>query len=283
MGRYYALHDGELRDVSDAIRDHYAPKGPSDSVPDKPVSRAVALADKLDLLLAFFGIGEKPTGSGDPYGLRRAALGVIRILLENRLELPLLQLLKKAGEPLSEKPNPREILAFIIDRLRVKLRAEGARYDVLDAVLEAGGEGTPNDELVTILDRSAALRELLGTRNGEDLLTAYRRASNILTIEDRKDGPHRDLPNGSLFRTAEERELARALQTVEPEILDYLTRSHFSEAMEAMARLRGPIDGFFEKVTVNVPDPELRRNRLYLLNSIRETMDFAANFSRIQA
>jgi len=281
MGRYYALHDGEPSVVADAIRDHYAPKGPNDAVPTAPVSIAVALADKLDQLAGFFAIGEKPTGSGDPYALRRAALGVIRIILDRKLRLPLRSLLAEAlagfGVP-SDAASIDEVLAFIIERLRVQLRAEGARHDVMAAVFEA----RPDDDLLRLIRRTDAVAALLGTSDGADLLTAYRRAANILRIEERKDGPFRDPPSYDLLQAPEESELLEARDRLSPMIRQQLEAEDFSGAMVTMAQLRDPLDPFFDRVTVNAPDPELRRNRLCLLNSVRATMGQVADFSKIE-
>ncbi len=298
MGRYYALHDGEPPAIADAIRDHYAPRGASDAVPDAPVSIAVALADKLDLLAGFFYINERPSGSGDPYALRRAALGIIRIVRESGLRLHLLPLLNKAVNQIRSR-KPREgnqltivqefdgqeidliafdILDFLADRLRVQLRADGARHDVLAAVFAAGAD----DDINRLLARTEAVAALLGTDDGANLLTAYRRAANILRIEDRKDGPHEGGADSAAFRTDEERAIAKAAGRLATELPAMLQAESFGEAMRAMSRLRPPLDAFFDKVTVNAPEPELRRNRLRLLSSVRSTMDRVADFSRIE-
>jgi glycyl-tRNA synthetase beta chain len=281
MGRYYALHDGEDRLVADAIRDHYAPKGPGDAVPASPVSIAVALADKLDQLAGFFAIGEKPTGSGDPYALRRAALGIIRIIRENRLRLNLLPLIEAAGAGYHQHGvhpvPPSEILEFLAERLRVQLRTEGARHDVLTAVFAAGSD----DDITRLLARADAVAGLLGSQNGIDLLAAYRRAANILRIEDRKDGPHTAAPNPDLFAEPAELDLNHALNAMQ-DVDHLLAQEDFAAAMAAMARLRAPMDAFFEKVTVNAPQPELRRNRLSLLHRMRSAVDRVAAFSRIE-
>ena len=268
MGRYYALHDGEPAAVADAARDHYAPKGPSDAAPETPVSIAVALADKIDQLTAFFGIGEKPTGSGDPYALRRAALGIIRIVTERGLRLKLSALL--GGNV--------EVLEFLAERLRIQLRAQGARHDVMAAALGAGVE----DDFVRLLARAEAVAALLGTEDGANLLAAYRRAANILRIEEKKDGPHGQPPDPALFELDEERALAATLDAIEPQIRNNLTAEAFGPAMSAMARLRAPLDAFFDKVTVNDPRQDIRRNRLRLLFRVRATTDLAADFSKIE-
>ncbi len=272
MGRYYALHGGEAPAIGDAIRDHYAPKGPNDPVPSAPLSITVALADKLDQLAGFFAIGEKPTGSGDPYALRRAGLGVIRIIRDNRLRLPLIPLLKQTAGPSAE------ILDFLAERLRVQLRAEGARHDVLAAVFAAGAD----DDIVRLLSRTDAITALLGTEDGANLLTAYRRAANILRIEERKDGPHDGPPDPDLLRQPEETALADALEAL-TETDHLLAREDYPAAMAAMARLRAPLDAFFDRVTVNAPEPELRRNRLRLLARVRAAMNRVADFSKIES
>ncbi|HET8995095.1 MAG TPA: glycine--tRNA ligase subunit beta, partial [Acetobacteraceae bacterium] len=285
MGRYYALHDGEPHEVADAIRDHYAPKGPADAVPSAPVSIAVALADKLDQLAGFFAIGEKPTGSGDPYALRRAALGVIRIIRENGLRLKLLPLIEEAGRNVHrhgvEPATAQDILDFLAERLRVQLRGDGARHDVLAAVFAAKGEQGADDDVVRLLARTDAVAALLGSEDGANLLTAYRRAANILRIEERKDGPHDAAPEQTLLREPAELDLNHALQGL-PMVLRLLDQEDFTGAMAGLAGLRAPLDRFFDAVTVNAPEPELRRNRLRLLNQVRVTMDRVADFSRIE-
>ena len=277
MGRYYALHDGEEAAVADAIRDHYAPRGPDDSLPADPVGIAVALADKFDQLAAFFGIGEKPTGSGDPYALRRAALGIIRIVREHRLRLPVRQLIDSATCLLEAKPDREELLAFLLDRLRVQLRAEGARHDVLAAVLGTGLD----DDLVRLLARTDAVAALLGTETGESLLTAYRRAANILRIEEKKDGPHDGPLDPAQLRLPEEQNLSAVLHRIEPAIAAAIRDEDFTAAMSALATLRKPLDDFFDKITVNDPAPDLRSNRLRLLARVCSAMNQAADFSRI--
>jgi len=282
MGRYSALHDGEPGAVADAVRDHYAPKGPGDSVPDAPVSIAVALAEKLDSIAQLFAVGEKPTGSGDPYALRRAALGIIRIVRENGLRLKLAPLIADALPLGLEQPPVHELLSFIVERLRVQLRSDGARHDVVAAVFAAQAEQDVHDDLVRLLARAAAVARFLETADGSNLLTAYRRAANILRIEERKDGPHGDDYDHALLRLPEEQALAAALEGAETAIAGQLTREDFAGAMETMASLRAPVDAFFEKVTVNAPEPELRRNRLRLLARLRDTLNRVADFSQIE-
>jgi glycyl-tRNA synthetase beta chain len=279
MGRYYALHDKEPAAVADAIRDHYAPRGPNEAAPSAPVSIVVALSDKLDQLTQFFAIGEKPTGSGDPYALRRAALGVIRIIRENGLRLPLRQLLAAVT---SDDATVQAVFEFIIERLTVQLRAEGARYDVLNAVF--GGKSLVrgrDDDLVDLLARTDAIADLLQTQDGANLLTAYRRAANIVRIEERKDGPSGNIPDDRLFQDPAEAALDRTLRGLRT-VPDLLNNGSYGEAMVHMATLRAPLDAFFEKVTVNDPNPDLRRNRLRLLNQVRSIMDQIADFSRIE-
>jgi glycyl-tRNA synthetase beta chain len=281
MGRYYALHDGEDGQVADAIRDHYAPKGPNDAVPAAPVSVAVALADKLDQLAGFFAIGERPSGAGDPYALRRAALGVIRIIRENGLRLNLLPLIVAAGAGLQhpgvQPVPPQEILDFLAERLRVQLRAEGARHDVLAAVFAAGAD----DDIIRLLARTDAVARLLASADGADLLTAYRRAANIVRIESRKDGPHDGPVDPSRLAEPAELDLYHALRGVD-DVLHLLRCEDFSGAMSAMARLRAPLDAFFDRVTVNAPEADLRRNRLCLLSQVRTTLDQVADLSKIE-
>ncbi|HET9148796.1 MAG TPA: glycine--tRNA ligase subunit beta, partial [Acetobacteraceae bacterium] len=263
MGGYYA----DDPEVGAAIRTQYQPKGPSDEVSHGIVPCAVALADKIDTLREFFRIGEKPTGSGDPYALRRAALGVIRIILENGLRLPLRPLL-----------GTGEVLDFIIERLRVKLRGEGKKFDVLNAVLDAA----PDDNLTRVIARTEALAAFLETPDGGNLLTAYRRAANILGIEDAKDGPHQGQPEAALFREKAETALAEALRKLSPALAARLAEEDFTGAMRELAGLRVPVDEFFSKVTVNAEQAELRQNRLKLLVQLRDVMHQVADFSKIE-
>jgi glycyl-tRNA synthetase beta chain len=280
MGFYYARHDGEAEAVAEAVRDHYAPKGPSDPVPSAKVSVAVALADKLDQLTGFFAVGEKPTGSGDPYALRRAALGVIRLIRENGLRIGLRAVLREAAAPVAGDAAAKvadEVLAFIAERLRVQLRSEGARHDVLAAVFAAGAD----DDLVRVLARSAAVAGLLVTEDGTNLLAAYRRAANILRIEDRKDGPHDGEILEPLLRDLAEQALHSQLQNIAL-VQNCIAQEQFADAMTILAGFRAPLDTFFEKVTVNDEKPGLRRNRLNLLASVRRAMNSVADFSAIE-
>ena len=278
MGGYYARHDHEHPSVADAVRDHYAPKGPGDPAPAEPVAIAVALADKIDQLAGFFAVGEAPTGSGDPYALRRAALGVIRILRENRLRLPLADVMRAAAQDLPAPVPVDALLAFLADRLRVQLRAEGARHDVLSAVFAAGAD----DDIVRLLARTDAVAAFLATPDGVDLLSASRRAANILRIEDKRDGPHDGPIDPDLLSQPEEQTLAAALDLAEPSVQDGINAECYAGAMHALAALRPPLDAFFDQVTVNAPDPALRRNRLRLLARVGAAMGRAADFSRIE-
>lgn len=286
MGRYYALNDGEDPEVAGAIRDHYKPLGPSDAVPTAPVSIAVALADKLDQLTGFFGAGEKPTGSGDPFALRRAALGVVRIVLQNRIKLPLIGTLNNADRPWREAPSGamgshggRDVLPFLADRLKVALKEKGTRHDLIDAVFSLGSE----DDLVRLVARVEALQIFLKSGDGANLLTAYKRAANILRDEEKRDKTKYDgEPDPEAFTMPQEKalfvELAAASELIRAEV----GHERFVEAMGAMSRLRGPVDAFFDKVTVNDPDSKLRRNRLLLLSRLRSTLHLVADFSKIE-
>lgn len=277
MGSYYARHDGEAASVAEAIGSHYAPKGPTDDVPASPVAIAVALADKIDLLAGFFAIGEKPTGSGDPYALRRAALGVIRIIREHKLRFDLAPLLTAAGAPMPAPLDVSDLLAFLAERLRVQLRTEGARHDVLAAVLGLGIDG----DLTRLLARTDAVAGMLGSDDGRNLLAAYKRAANILRIEEKKDGPHDGPIDPAALVLPEEIALSAALDGVAATAAQRLAAEDFAAAMAALASLRPLLDAFFDKVTVNDPEPQRRLNRLRLLSRIRAAMHLAADFSRI--
>ena len=306
MGRKYATLQGEDPRVAAAIEEHYKLLGPSDRVPTEIVSIAVAMADKLDLLAGFWSIDEKPTGSKDPFGLRRAALGVIRLILENGLRLPLLdgpiwdafdELPGKsvaildlssvaALDALDEDtelsdPRAKDLLAFFADRLKVYLRDQGARHDLIDAVFALPGQ----DDLLLVVRRVEALGAFLATDDGKNLLAGYKRAANILRIEEKKDGRAYDAaPDAALAASGEpeERALAEALTATREEASAAVAAEDFSGAMRALSRLRAPVDAFFEKVTVNADDPALRRNRLLLLNALRAATREVAEFSRIE-
>lgn len=335
MGKYYAEAQGEDEAVAHACEDHYRPQGPTDLVLAEPVTIAVALADKIDTLVGFWAIGEKPTGSKDPFALRRAALGVIRIVLENGVRLSLRTLcwrhfaavrkdealaeaiavlhpLQREIEQLSASDIERaiklevltdeiarekvvqatslvqahddfaeasDLLAFFADRLKVQLREQGARHDLVDAVFALEGQ----DDLVLIVRRVEALGRFLDSEDGRNLLAGYKRAANIIRIEEKRDSTtYTSAPDPSLYRQAEERELARAIDAAKEEASAAVGREDFTAAMRAMAKLRPHVDAFFDKVTVNVEDKDLRANRLRLLNQIREATRAVADFSRIE-
>jgi glycyl-tRNA synthetase beta chain len=335
MGRKYAELQGEDASVAAAVEEHYKPLGPSDRVPTDPVSVAVALADKLDTLVGFWAIDEKPTGSKDPYALRRAALGVIRLVVENGVRLPLMPVFRKAyvrhefsssrfddqqklerlltafdigetavvDEILAEDEKKTilgssqykwrlerygalkfDLLAFFHDRLKVMLRDQGARHDLVDAVL---GEGASvNDDLLLITRRVAALGRFLDTEDGRNLLAGYKRAANILKAEEKKDGEgaFAAAPDLHLIADAgliEEKALAVALAQATPKAEAAVAAEDYESAMAALAEIRPAVDAFFDKVTVNDPDPALRANRLKLLNQLRQATRAVADFDRI--
>ena len=269
MGRYYATAQGVPADVADAIRDHYKPQGPSDTIPVSKVGMAVALADKLDTLIGFWAIDEKPTGSKDPYALRRAALGVIRIILEGKLRLGL----SAAGV------ESDDLRLFFADRLKVFLREQGKRHDLIDAVYALGGQ----DDLLMIVRRVEALTSFLDTGDGRSLLAGVKRASNILRIEEKKDGRNFDgLPNSQLLLQGEEKTLSTSVNQAAALAHKAVEAEDFEAAMKALARLRAPVDAFFDKVTVNADDPSFRENRLKLLTRIRAATLEVADFSKIE-
>ena len=323
MGGYYIRAEGLGDTIADAVRDHYKPVGPSDSVPTAPVSVAVALADKLDSVAGFFAINEKPTGSKDPYALRRAALGIIRIVLENRVRIGLDFLLSEwiaqhfsesrllpglstaeASDWRKVKDHPelsglrllgtvyssdsvlkalvahadaKDILAFFADRLKVTLRDQGKRHDLVDAVFALG-----DDDLVRVVDRIEALDAFLKTEDGANLLAGYKRATNILKAEEKKDGAPvtgeaRSLPDVP----DEETMLLAALRLALPDLKIELQNEQFTEALGTLAQLRAPVDAFFEKVLVNAEDAAVRQNRLRLLAQVRDAMGLVADFSLI--
>lgn len=284
MGKYYALAQGEDGSVAAACEEHYKPQGPADRVPTDPVSVAVALADKIDTLVGFWAIDEKPTGSKDPYALRRAALGVIRLIAENTLRLSLLKAAASALAGLSVKSAdapkiPSDLLAFFADRLKVQLREQGARHDLVDAVFALGGQ----DDLLMIVRRVDALGKFLESDDGKNLLAGTKRASNILSIEEKKDKRTFDgAPDAALYSLDEEKALAKAIGEVKAEASAAVAKEDFAAAMSALAKLRPPVDAFFDKVRVNDDDPKVRENRLILLNEIRSATRAVADFSKIQ-
>ncbi|CAA7620557.1 glycine--tRNA ligase subunit beta [Magnetospirillum sp. UT-4] len=291
MGRYYALNDGLPAVVADAVAEHYSPAGPSDRCPTAPVSVAVALADRIDSLVGFFAIDEKPTGSKDPFALRRAALGVIRLVVENGLRLPLRPLFASALAQYLKQGHPAvaarsgdggampDLLDFFADRLKVALKEKGVRHDLIDAVLSLGHE----DDLVRLLARVDALGAFLGSDDGANLLVAYRRAANIVRIEEKKDGTaHAGPADPAVLREPEEKALFAALAEVRPAAAAALEGERFAEAMAALAGLRRPVDAFFDKVTVNAEEGNLRANRLKLLAEIGAAMGAVADFSKVE-
>ncbi|TLG74097.1 glycine--tRNA ligase subunit beta [Methylocystis sp. B8] len=305
MGRYYAAAQGEDASVAAAIEEHYKPQGPNDRIPTDPTSIAVALADKLDTLVGFWAIDEKPTGSKDPYALRRAALGVIRIVLENELRLPLHGVMaglvpaihgrhksvdarNKSGHDVAA-----DLLEFFIDRLKVYLRDKGARYDLIDAALgavafadsekEEATSAPLQDDLLMITRKVDALDKFLATDDGRNLLAGFRRAVNILKIEEKKDGPEayaqRHAPN--LRIEPQEHKLAAAIARAREETAEHLKTEDFAGAMRALSKLRAPVDAFFDDVTVNAENADLRLNRLRLLAELRRVMMGVADFGKI--
>jgi len=312
MGRYYAKAEGKDKAVADAIAEHYSPQGPNDDCPSNPASVVVALADKIDSLVGFWAIDEKPTGSKDPFALRRAALGVIRLIIENKLRLSLREVIERARElhdqtqsselesqiidaddgviardevgPLaifqSSDDATTDLLDFFADRLKVHLKEKGVRHDLIAAVFALGGE----DDLVRLLARVNALQGFLGGEDGEHLLTAYKRAVNIVRIEEKRDGVTYDGSEVDRDRLQEKDEIAVAARLIEVSGLadESLDKEKFANAMTALALLRMPVDSFFDNVTVNCDDAKLRRNRLSLLASIRATLDRVADFSKIE-
>jgi glycyl-tRNA synthetase beta chain len=329
MGKYYALAQGEDASVAAASEEHYKPQGPNDRVPTDPVSVAVALADKIDTLVGFWAIDEKPTGSKDPYALRRSALGVIKLILENNLQLALTEVLgkpnfywidrdlstaerrssiavdaaKKASSPFLDqqfeqlgsvsfdrkqytywavsltKQRIADLLSFFADRLKVQLREQGARHDLVDAVFALEGQ----DDLLMVARRVEALGQFLDTDDGKNLLAGAKRASNILAIEEKRDKRTFDgEPSPALYSLAEEKALADAIDLAKVEASVAVMNEDFASAMGAMAKLRPAVDAFFDKVKVNDDDPKVRENRLKLLNEIRAATRAVADFSKIQ-
>jgi glycyl-tRNA synthetase beta chain len=312
MGKYYALAQGEDASVAAASEEHYKPQGPTDRVPTDPVSVAVALAEKIDTLIGFWAIDEKPTGSKDPYALRRAALGIIRTLVTNNIRLRLWNVFsnstaiyrqsknahviagvdswiaqgQKPGESVRDTVervvkglNASGLQAFFADRLKVQLREQGARHDLVDAVFALEGQ----DDLLMVVRRVEALGKFLDTDDGKNLLAGTKRASNILAIEEKKDKRTFDgAPNAALYSLGEEKALAKAIDQAKKEAGSAVAKEDFAGAMTAMAKLRPAVDAFFDKVKVNDDDPKVRENRLKLLNEIRSATRAVADFSKIE-
>jgi glycyl-tRNA synthetase beta chain len=290
MGRYYATEQGESPSVAEAIEEHYKPQGPNDRIPTSPVSIAVALADKLDTLVGFWAIDEKPTGSKDPYALRRAALGVIRILVENQLQFSLPTGISTARnryqrrlphDPTAGTVAHNDLVSFFADRLKVYLRDRGVRHDLIDAVYAKA----PPADLLLIVRRVESLRQALETPEGQDVLAQYRRSTSILRAEERKDGAgaFSGAHNPGLLTLPEEKALAAANTSAMAVVSKVVGNQGFDDALRALAGLRSPVDAFFVHVTVNDPNKELRENRLKLLNEMREMMHSIADFSKIVA
>jgi glycyl-tRNA synthetase beta chain len=296
MGSYYAKAAGKSDAVAAAAKEHYAPLGPSDDVPTAPVSVAVALAEKIDKLTGFWAIDEKPTGSKDPFALRRAALGVIRILVENDFSLELNKIFAKSAEIVGSRDfgdhksfaDINEIRYFLHDRLKVYLKDQGIRHDIIDACISipdgAPAGATPgNDDLTLLVKRARALNETLKTDDGENLIQGFKRANNILSAEEAKDGV--EYSYGADIKFAEhdaERDLFAALDRAEAQIKPAMAAQDFTTAMSAMAALRGPIDAFFDAVQVNSDNGTIRRNRLNLLSRIRSICTSVADLTRIE-
>lgn len=313
MGRYYARFDGENEAVANAIAEHYSPLGPKDACPSDPVSVAVALADKIDTLVGFWLIDQKPTGSKDPFALRRAALGVIRLILENKINMPIFQIFNAArsvygdsaqvavAEAMTESEKRNEngeptvlvnwsvrqmasLMAFIAERLKVAMKDKGVRHDYITAVYGlAQGDHLESIDLCRVIARVRALTEFLSTEDGENLLTAYRRGANIVRIEEGKDKcSYTETPDKALFEADQEGALFDALTEVMLNSSKKIASDDFEGAMGDLAKLRNPVDDFFEKVQVNCDDVQRRANRLRMLSLIVRTMGGVADFSVIE-
>ena len=285
MGRYHALNDGENADVATAIAEHYGPLGPNDNCPSAPVSIAVALADRIDTLVGFFGIKEFPTGSKDPYALRRSALGVIRLILENDLRINLSGIFEFAGQQYDQWDQGQfagisgDLLNFLNDRLTVMLRKKGFPHDLVNALFARGGE----DDLWRLVQKAKSLKEFLETDDGANLLVAYRRAHNIVRIEEKKDSErYSGKVDENLFSRDEERELWISLNEIEQANPSKPDMAEFDQVLSVLAKLRRPVDRFFGEVTVNCDDSDLRKNRLRLLSEIASCLNRVADFSKIE-
>ena len=285
MGRYHALNDGENADVATAIAEHYGPLGPNDNCPSAPVSIAVALADRIDTLVGFFGIKEFPTGSKDPYALRRSALGVIRLILENDLRINLSGIFEFAGQQYDQWDQGQfaeisgDLLNFLNDRLTVALREKGFPHDLVNALFARGGE----DDLWRLVQKAKSLKEFLETDDGANLLVAYRRAHNIVRIEEKKDSErYSGKVDENLFSRDEERELWISLNEIEQANPSKPDMAEFDQVLSVLAKLRRPVDRFFDEVTVNCDDSDLRKNRLRLLSEIASCLNRVADFSKIE-
>ena len=294
MVAYYARNNDLGDDIADAIAEHYSPLGPTDDVPATPLGKVVALADKIDTLVGFWAIDEKPTGSKDPYALRRAALGVIRIVLEGSLRVDLTKVLIDHGDIFDQNDwaaSAFDLLAFFGDRLKVRLREMGNRFDLVDAVFQMGATGESqapgmrnSRDLLQIVKRVEALSEFLGSEDGANLLAGYKRATNILRIEEKKDGggAFDAAPDDKLFELPEEKALSAAIETAARDAKSAVAKEDFAAAMSALAKLRAPVDAFFDRVTVNADEAKLRANRLELLARIRAALHEVADFSKVE-
>lgn len=304
MGAYYTTEKAE---IATAIREHYSPLGPSDSCPTAPLSVVVSLADKADTLAGMFAINETPTGSKDPFALRRAALGIIRLILENELHIPLAHLFASAlktypqkvlaehktveeknrlieklipsvGVPREQMEIIEELLTFFEDRLKATLKSKGTRHDLISAVFALG-----EDDLLKVSQRVAALNEFVTSDDGKNLLAAYKRASNILSIEEKKDKKtYSGKPSAKLAEQQEEKTLLTALESLEKPLNDAIKNQDYAGAMKLLSILRAPVDAFFDKVKVNADDGDTRENRLKILSFLREQCDAIAKFSMIE-
>jgi len=300
MGGYYARAGGENTAVADAVAQHYRPLGPTDAVPEAPIAVAVALVDKLDQLAGFFAANERPTGSSDPFALRRAMLGIVRIITatNRRLELkraftlalePFDQLII-GSKPLDEMNNfdaffvkRAEMMSFLIDRLWVQLRETGVPQGVIFSAAYPDRAIDPDTDIVRLIGRATQIRQLIESENGKALLAAYKRAQNILRIEDKKDGPHTGPIDASLLTLPQEIALEAALTSIEPQVAEQLAAENFAGATHALASLRAPLDAFFTDIMVNDPDEKLRKNRLRLLSRLKSAMESVADLSKIEA
>ncbi|MGV6802524.1 MAG: glycine--tRNA ligase subunit beta [bacterium] len=284
MGRYYALEQGVDTDIADAIRDHYKPAGQEDDVPQAPISVAVALADKIDTLTAFWAIEKKPTGSKDPFALRRAALGIIEIIFANKLRLKLMEQLSQAKDQLkcdTQQNFLDDLLAFFHDRLDVFLKSKGHRHDYIEAV-RIHADGRLEDDLVLIISKLDALEAFLTTDDGENLLAAYKRAANILKADEKTRTERSTVVKDSLLHEDAEKALYQALNVARQAATSAIEKEQFADAMATLASLRRPLDRFFDDVKVNADQEDLRQNRLAILANIREICDAVADLSRIE-
>lgn len=275
MGKYFALAEGLDAEVAGAIADHYSPKGPSDNCPSSPVSIAVALSEKIDTLVGFFAIDEKPTGSKDPFALRRASLGIIRLIIENGIRLDLSAAISASAKSYDLDFELEDLLDFFWDRLKVYAKDGGIRHDIIGA--EFGWD------FVKLMAKATALQSFISSDDGENLLAGYKRAANILKAEEKKDATeYQGIVNETLLEMTQEKALYDALSNVEGQVSEALNVEDFETAMKHLSKLRGPIDAFFEEVTVNSNEKDVRVNRLKLLSQIRTTMNLVVQFSKIE-